>query len=70
MRCSVEGLSLYMFILAVLGNVTYGLGILLYSVDGIFLLQKLPWLVGSIGTLSFDITVSLSLPFTLQGMYC
>jgi hypothetical protein len=67
MRCSVEGLSLYMFILAVLGNVTYGLGILLYSVDSIFLLQKLPWLVGSIGTLSFDITVSLPLillPFT------
>ena len=59
MRCSVEGLSLYMFILAVLGNVTYGLGILLYSVDSIFLLQKLPWLVGSVGTLCFDITVSL-----------
>ena len=58
MRCSVEGLSVHMFILAILGNVTYGLGILLYSVNGIFLLQKLPWLIGSIGTLCFDVTVS------------
>ena len=58
MRCSVEGLSINMFILSVLGNVTYGLGILLYSVDGVFLLQKLPWLVGSLGTMVFDFTVS------------
>ena len=58
MCCSVEGLSVHMFILAILGNLTYGLGILLYSVNGIFLLQKLPWLIGSIGTLCFDITVS------------
>ena len=58
MRCSVEGLSVHMFILSVLGNVTYGLGILLYSVDGVFLLQKLPWLVGSLGTMVFDIIVS------------
>ena len=61
MRCSVEGLSIHMFILSILGNVTYGLGILLYSVDGIFLLQKLPWLIGSLGTMIFDITVSFSL---------
>ena len=47
-----------MFILAVLGNVTYGLGIFLYSVDGVFLLRKLLWLIGSIGTLCFDFTVS------------
>ena len=58
MRCSVDGLSVHMFILSVLGNVTYGLGILLYSVDGIFLLQKLPWLVGSLGTMVFDVIVS------------
>ena len=47
-----------MFILAVMGNVTYALGVLLYSVEPIFLLRKLPWLVGSIGTLLFDFTVS------------
>ncbi len=50
-----------MFILAVLGNATYGLGIFLYSVEPVFLLRKLPWLVGSVGTLCFDFTVSLSL---------
>ncbi len=57
-RCSVEGLSLVMFVLAILGNTTYGLGIFLYSVDPVFLLQRLPWLVGSVGTLFFDVTVS------------
>ena len=56
-RKSTEGLSLLMFIMAVMGNLTYGLGILLYSVDKIFILQKLPWLVGSIGTLCFDFTI-------------
>lgn len=47
-----------MFILAVMGNITYSLGIFLYSVDGDFLIAKLPWLVGSLGTLCFDFTVS------------
>eukprot|EP00800_Vazella_pourtalesii_P003710 TRINITY_DN1381_c0_g2_i1.p1 TRINITY_DN1381_c0_g2~~TRINITY_DN1381_c0_g2_i1.p1 ORF type:complete len:329 (+),score=25.00 TRINITY_DN1381_c0_g2_i1:425-1411(+) len=56
-RRSTSGLSLPMFIMAVMGNLTYGLGILLYSVDSIFLLRKLPWLVGSIGTLCFDFTI-------------
>lgn len=56
-RCSVTGVSLPMFILAVLGNVTYSLGIFLYSVDGEFLIAKLPWLVGSVGTLCFDFTI-------------
>ncbi|XP_064385240.1 lysosomal amino acid transporter 1 homolog [Halichondria panicea] len=58
-RCSVEGLSPVMFVLAILGNVTYGLGIFLYSVDPVFLLQRLPWLVGSVGTLFFDFTILL-----------
>ena len=57
-HCSVEGLSLVMFVLAILGNATYGLGIFLYSVDPVFLLQHLPWLVGSVGTLVFDVIVS------------
>ena len=58
-RKSVDGLSLPMFLMAVLGNLTYGLGILLYSVDKIFILRKLPWLIGSIGTLCFDFTIFL-----------
>ena len=47
-----------MFILAVMGNVTYSLGVFLYSVETDFLIAKLPWLVGSVGTLCFDFTVS------------
>ena len=62
-RCSVDGLSLPMFIMAVLGNLTYALGVLLYSVEPHFLLPSLPWLVGSVGTLMFDATVS---PLTLR----
>ena len=58
MRCSVDGLSLPMFVLAVLGNTMYALGIFLYSVDGVFLLHALPWIIGSVGTLFFDLTVS------------
>jgi hypothetical protein len=46
-----------MFILAVMGNVTYSLGIFLYSTEEQFLIAKLPWLVGSIGTLCFDFTI-------------
>ena len=56
-RRSTAGLSLIMFIMAVMGNLTYGLGILLYSLDSIFLLRKLPWLIGSVGTLCFDFTI-------------
>lgn len=67
-RCSVDGVSLLMFILAVMGNVTYALGVLLYSVEPIFLLRKLPWLVGSIGTLLFDFTIFVQfLLFTCLG---
>lgn len=55
----MEGLALPMFIMAVLGNVAYALGILLYSVQLDFIILRLPWLVGSVGTVCFDFTVSL-----------
>ncbi len=57
-RCSVEGLSPILFILAMMGEITYCLGIFLYSVDPVFLLQRLPWIVGSGGALVFEFTVS------------
>ncbi|KAI6653822.1 hypothetical protein LOD99_3325 [Oopsacas minuta] len=66
-RKSTDGLSLPMFIMAVMGNLTYGLGILLYSVETIFLLRKLPWLVGSIGTLCFDFTIFIQ--FIIFGLW-
>ena len=57
-HCSVKGVSLTMFILAVLGNTTYSLGILLYSQDRRFIIQTLPWIIGSAGTLCLDFIVS------------
>ena len=53
-HCSVKGVSLPMFILAVLGNTTYSLGIVLYSQDRRFIIQSLPWIIGGAGTLCLD----------------
>lgn len=56
-RKSVGGLSFFMFLMAVMGNTTYALSVLMYSVDGDFIIDKLPWLCGSMGTLVFDFTI-------------
>ena len=53
-RQSVEGLSPILFACAVLGNTTYALGIV---VKGQRLLGALPFLIGSVGTLCFDMTI-------------
>ena len=60
-RKSVAGLSYVMFLSAVLGNSTYGASILLrlQSIDQ--LVAKLPWLIGSLGTLVFDFTILVQL---------
>ena len=47
-----------MFILAVLGNVTYGLSILVRNLDGSYVLKHLPWLIGSLGVVFLDLAVS------------
>nr|XP_006814327.1 PREDICTED: SH3 domain-containing protein C23A1.17-like [Saccoglossus kowalevskii] len=47
-RQSVEGLSMFMFIISVLGNSTYGCSILMQSIENLFILRHLPWLVGSL----------------------
>jgi uncharacterized protein with PQ loop repeat len=56
---SVEGLSIPMFFLTVFGNVAYGMGILLRmpTVDGTFWLGTFPYIVGSFGTISFDVVI-------------
>ncbi|XP_071840417.1 lysosomal amino acid transporter 1 homolog isoform X2 [Apostichopus japonicus] len=64
-RKSVEGISIFMFIITVLGNLTYGLSVILEDTSLVFLCRHLPWLVGSIGTLVFD--VSLLLQFAVYG---
>ncbi|EGD76265.1 hypothetical protein PTSG_00968 [Salpingoeca rosetta] len=56
-RRSCEGLSLAMFCMAILGNITYALGVLLQSVERDFLIDHMPWLLGSVGTLIFDFTI-------------
>lgn len=56
-RQSVEGLSVSMFVLAAAGNSTYVLSILTRSLDPAFLMNSLPFLVGSGGTLLFDLII-------------
>ncbi len=52
-----------MFALAVGGNVFYGLQIFIKSTAPDFLLKSVPWLVGSLGILVFDLIVSLKITF-------
>eukprot|EP00127_Corallochytrium_limacisporum_P002258 Clim_evm46s109 gene=Clim_evmTU46s109 len=58
-RKSVEGLSIGMFLLAISANTLYGMSIILRipQVDAVFWESTLSYLVGSIGTLIFDITI-------------
>ncbi|RDW60364.1 PQ-loop repeat-containing protein [Aspergillus mulundensis] len=51
---SCEGLSLLFFILSLMGNLTYGAGILCHSTEKNYFLTNLPWLIGSLGTMVED----------------
>ncbi|KAF4551852.1 PQ loop repeat-containing protein 4 [Elsinoe fawcettii] len=51
---SCEGLSLLFFLLSVLGNLTYGAGILLHSLERQYVIKNVPWLIGSLGTMAED----------------
>ncbi|KAK7476092.1 hypothetical protein BaRGS_00032646 [Batillaria attramentaria] len=55
-RKSTEGVSSLMFVMTVLGNATYGASILIRSVEEIYILRHLPWLVGSLGIIFLDVT--------------
>jgi uncharacterized protein with PQ loop repeat len=56
---SVKGLSYHLFILAILGNLGYGVSVLLRLpvIDRHFYLATLPYLVGSLGVLLFDLFI-------------
>ncbi|KAF2441404.1 PQ-loop-domain-containing protein [Karstenula rhodostoma CBS 690.94] len=54
---SCEGLSLLFFILSLLGNATYGAGILFHSLERDYFLTNLPWLIGSLGTIVEDVVI-------------
>ncbi|XP_056895986.1 lysosomal amino acid transporter 1 homolog isoform X2 [Takifugu flavidus] len=63
-RKSTEGVSYFLFALVILGNTLYGLSILLKNPDWdqgekSYLVHHLPWLIGSLGTLTLDLIISL-----------
>ncbi|OQN96253.1 hypothetical protein B0A48_17815 [Cryoendolithus antarcticus] len=51
---SCEGLSLLFFMLSLVGNASYGAGILFHSLEGGYVMTNLPWLIGSLGTMVED----------------
>eukprot|EP01059_Diplonema_ambulator_P028697 TRINITY_DN47593_c0_g1_i1.p1 TRINITY_DN47593_c0_g1~~TRINITY_DN47593_c0_g1_i1.p1 ORF type:complete len:457 (+),score=77.40 TRINITY_DN47593_c0_g1_i1:73-1443(+) len=53
-RGSTDGLSPVMFTMAVCANVTYFLGMILLDSSTDSVLCHLPWIVGSLGTVQFD----------------
>jgi solute carrier family 66 (lysosomal lysine-arginine transporter), member 1 len=55
---STQGLSLLMFCLGMVGNLSYCVSILLQSTETHYILQNLPWLVGSGGTLILDVFIA------------
>lgn len=56
-RGSTDGLALTMFMCAVMGNTFYAISIFLASYSWADYRVRLPYLIGSIGTLSFDFTI-------------
>ncbi|CAG5135960.1 unnamed protein product [Candidula unifasciata] len=54
---STQGLAVTTFMLAVIGNITYAAQILVRDVSTEFLLEKTPWLVGSLGIVGLDCTL-------------
>ncbi|KLJ09799.1 hypothetical protein EMPG_14773 [Blastomyces silverae] len=54
---SCEGLSLLFFIFSLMGNLSYGAGILFHSTEKRYFLKNLPWLIGSLGTIVEDAVI-------------
>ncbi|KAF8474884.1 PQ loop repeat-domain-containing protein [Kalaharituber pfeilii] len=54
---SCEGLSVLFFMLSLLGNLTYGAGILFHSTEQAYVVDNLPWLLGSLGTMVEDVII-------------
>ncbi|KAJ2405597.1 hypothetical protein GGF41_007050, partial [Coemansia sp. RSA 2531] len=54
---SCEGLSIGMFMFSILGNTAFTLSLLLHSLDNDYLLANIPWIIGSTGTLVFDLAI-------------
>lgn len=61
-RKSTKGISLSLFALMIIGNLTYGLSVLLKvprrgQTEANYVVHHLPWLVGSLGTMALDIMI-------------
>ncbi|NXU48001.1 LAAT1 protein, partial [Turnix velox] len=75
-RRSTEGTSYLLFALAMMGNCTYGMSLILKmppnrSFQTLYFLHHLPWLIGSFGVLFLDFFVSfilLYLEFLKMGL--
>ncbi|KAI7899549.1 PQ loop repeat-domain-containing protein, partial [Cokeromyces recurvatus] len=63
-RRSVQGLSIYLFLFAAMGNMTYVLSILINPhATRSTMLEAVPYLLGSAGTLLFDCTIFIQYAF-------
>ncbi|NP_001316246.1 lysosomal amino acid transporter 1 homolog isoform X1 [Ictalurus punctatus] len=61
-RKSTKGVSVFLFALVILGNVTYGLSVLVKNPERgqsetSYIVHHLPWLIGSLGTLLLDMVI-------------
>eukprot|EP00775_Hariotina_reticulata_P009668 gene9668-9827_t len=56
-RKSSEGLAIAMFMMAMCANLCTGTSILLRTYDVQQLLEQLPWLIGTLGTISLDCVI-------------
>lgn len=56
-RKSSEGLALVMFVMAVCANMCTGTSIILRTFTLVELKEQLPWIIGSLGTISLDMVI-------------
>ncbi|XP_078281713.1 lysosomal amino acid transporter 1 homolog isoform X2 [Rhinoraja longicauda] len=61
-RKSTKGISISLFALMIIGNLTYGLSVLLKiprrgQTEANYVVHHLPWLVGSLGTMVLDVMI-------------
>ncbi|CAM1501699.1 Fc.00g036830.m01.CDS01 [Cosmosporella sp. VM-42] len=64
---SCEGLALLFFMLSLTGNLTYGVSLVAYSQEKSYLLNALPWLLGSLGTIVEDFIIFIQFRLYADG---